>query len=614
MRNSKFYKDIGFMCGLEIHQRLATKEKLFCACKANLETDESIGEIRRRQRAVAGELGVIDASTQFESSKNRQFVYNTFEKETCLVDVDEEPPHDLNKEALGIALQIAAAFNAKVPDELEPMRKVVVDGSDPSAFQRTILVGYDGYVKVGSKKINVPSIFLEEESSGIEHSDRELVIYNVDRLGIPLVEIDTAPEISTPEEAKEAAKQIGLLLRLTGKVQRGIGTIRQDVNVSIKNGARTEIKGFQDLDSMPQVIDNEVERQLALLKVRDMVAKRKAEVGQAIDISHVFSSTKCGIIRKSLDSNGTVIGFALKGFKGALGYELNPGRRLGSEISEYAKLAGVGGIIHSDENLAQYGISESEIREIEKALKTGANDAFVLVTGPSDVCATAVAYARQRAELAIKQVPKETRGIDSKTLITKFLRPLPGGSRMYPETDIRPIPVNAKEYGILIKKAVNPEIVLKELEKEIENKDLAMQMLWSPLLSTYNEILNKTGVMGSVVAPILLEKYTELRRQGIDTEAITTDAIVAIFEEYKSKTITKAAIEELLKHTPKTKKDVLDAIRSLNLQRITGRRLEELVAKFSDKPKNDTLREIMAKYRLVVDGAELNALLKTMKQ
>ncbi|MEM0074374.1 MAG: Glu-tRNA(Gln) amidotransferase subunit GatE [Candidatus Micrarchaeaceae archaeon] len=614
MRNSKFYKDIGFMCGLEIHQRLATKEKLFCACKANLETDESIGEIRRRQRAVAGELGVIDASTQFESSKNRQFVYNTFEKETCLVDVDEEPPHDLNKEALGIALQIAAAFNAKVPDELEPMRKVVVDGSDPSAFQRTILVGYDGYVKVGSKKINVPSIFLEEESSGIEHSDRELVIYNVDRLGIPLVEIDTAPEISTPEEAKEAAKQIGLLLRLTGKVQRGIGTIRQDVNVSIKNGARTEIKGFQDLDSMPQVIDNEVERQLALLKVRDMVAKRKAAVGQAIDISHVFSSTKCGIIRKSLDSNGTVIGFALKGFKGALGYELNPGRRLGSEISEYAKLAGVGGIIHSDENLAQYGISESEIREIEKALKTGANDAFVLVTGPSDVCATAVAYARQRAELAIKQVPKETRGIDSKTLITKFLRPLPGGSRMYPETDIRPIPVNAKEYGILIKKAVNPEIVLKELEKEIENKDLAMQMLWSPLLSTYNEILNKTGVMGSVVAPILLEKYTELRRQGIDTEAITTDAIVAIFEEYKSKTITKAAIEELLKHTPKTKKDVLDAIRSLNLQRITGRRLEELVAKFSDKPKNDTLREIMAKYRLVVDGAELNALLKTMKQ
>ncbi|MEM0146999.1 MAG: Glu-tRNA(Gln) amidotransferase subunit GatE, partial [Candidatus Micrarchaeaceae archaeon] len=412
MRNSKFYKDIGFMCGLEIHQRLATKEKLFCACKANLETDESIGEIRRRQRAVAGELGVIDASTQFESSKNRQFVYNTFEKETCLVDVDEEPPHDLNKEALGIALQIAAAFNAKVPDELEPMRKVVVDGSDPSAFQRTILVGYDGYVKVGSKKINVPSIFLEEESSGIEHSDRELVIYNVDRLGIPLVEIDTAPEISTPEEAKEAAKQIGLLLRLTGKVQRGIGTIRQDVNVSIKNGARTEIKGFQDLDSMPQVIDNEVERQLALLKVRDMVAKRKAAVGQAIDISHVFSSTKCGIIRKSLDSNGTVIGFALKGFKGALGYELNPGRRLGSEISEYAKLAGVGGIIHSDENLAQYGISESEIREIEKALKTGANDAFVLVTGPSDVCATAVAYARQRAELAIKQVPKETRGID----------------------------------------------------------------------------------------------------------------------------------------------------------------------------------------------------------
>ncbi|MEM3781633.1 MAG: Glu-tRNA(Gln) amidotransferase subunit GatE [Candidatus Micrarchaeaceae archaeon] len=608
-----FYRSIGFACGLEIHQRLATKEKLFCPCKANLEPDRQIGEIRRRQRAVAGELGTVDVSTQFESSKNRRFVYETFEKETCLVDIDEEPPHDLNKEALEIALQIAAALNAKVPDELEPMRKVVVDGSDPSAFQRTMLVGYDGHINIGSKKISVPSIFLEEESSGIEYSDKELVVYNVDRLGIPLIEIDTAPEIATPEEAKETAKQIGLLLRLTGKVQRGIGTIRQDVNVSIRGGARVEIKGFQELEYMPKVIDKEIERQLALLKLRDSLAKKKATVGSEIDVSIAFQNTKCSIIRKSIDSKGTVIGFALKGFKGALGYELNEGRRLGSEISDYAKLAGVGGIIHSDEDLSQYGITGSEISELKKMLNVGNEDAFVLITGPADVCATAAKYARQRAALAISQVPKETRGIDSKTLATRFLRPLPGGSRMYPETDIRPIQVNASTYKKFLDSAPNPEAVLKELEKEIENKGLAMQMLWSPLLSEYNEILDKTGVPGSVVAPILLEKYKELRRQGVDISSVTTEALIAIFDEYKSKAITKAAIEELLSLAPKTRKEVLDAVRERGLQRITGKRLEELVEKFKDKPRDLALKEIMAEHRLVIDGSELNRLLKAMK-
>ncbi|MGC8675985.1 MAG: Glu-tRNA(Gln) amidotransferase subunit GatE [Candidatus Micrarchaeia archaeon] len=614
MHDDKFYKDVGFMCGLEIHQRLATAEKLFCSCSASLSSDTAIAKVERRQRAVAGELGKIDMSTAFESSKNRKFVYNVFKKETCLVDIDEEPPHDLNRQALAIALEIAAAFNAKVPDELEVMRKVVVDGSDPSAFQRTVLIGYDGYVKVNNKKIRIPSIFLEEESSGIEYSDKEMVVYNVDRLGIPLVEIDTDPEIATPAEARETAKQIGLLLRLTGKVQRGIGTIRQDVNVSIKGGARTEIKGFQDLDSMPEVIDNEIERQLALISIRDMLSKRKPAVAEAHDLSDIFAGTSCELIKKSLDSAGMVLGMKLKGFEGALGKEVNKGRRLGSEISDYAKLAGVGGILHSDEDLAHYGISEEEISKMKKALDIAKGDAFIIVVGPKDVCYTAMDYAKQRAMLAMREVPKETRAIDNKTLVTKFLRPLPGGSRMYPETDTRPIAISQSEYSRMLKSIKKPEAVQAELEKEIENKDLAYQMLWSPLLSTYNEILNKTGAPGYVVAPVLLEKYTELRRQGVEVDSIGIDALLAIFEEYKANAITKAAIEELLKQVPKSRKDVAEIIKSKNLQRITGRRLEELVAELGDKPKDAAVKEIMSKYRLVVDGTELNKILSKRRR
>ncbi len=240
MHDEHFYRQLGFKCGLEIHQRLDTAEKLFCHCSPKLDDTEFLGTVERRQRAVAGELGRVDWATEFEGSKKRSFVYQVYRTSVCLVDVDEEPPHDLNDEALDIALRIVANLHAHVPDELEVMRKVVIDGSDPSAFQRTLLIGYDGYIEVNGKRISIPSIFLEEESSGIVSSDSEKVVYDVRRLGIPLVEIDTAPEISSPEEAKEVAKAIGLLLRLVGSVQRGIGTIRQDVNVSIAKGARVE--------------------------------------------------------------------------------------------------------------------------------------------------------------------------------------------------------------------------------------------------------------------------------------------------------------------------------------------------------------------------------------
>ncbi len=606
------YEALGFMCGLEIHQRLETEHKLFCSCDARLSNDVSVAEVERRQRAVAGELGRIDLSAAFETQRGRKFVYNLFRNTTCMVDIDEEPPHELNPDALAIALQIVASFKGWVPAELEPMRKGVVDGSDTSAFQRTLLVGHDGYLEFRNRRLGITSVFLEEESSGIEHSDGSMVIYNVDRLGIPLVEIDTEPEIKSPEEAKDLARRIGLMLRLTGRVQRGIGSIRQDVNVSIRGGARVEIKGFQELETMDKIIESEVQRQLALIEIKKELQKRNAKVHPPVDVTSVLGDTKVKVLRKSLqDVEGAVLASRLEGYGGLLGREINPGRRLGSEISGYAKLAGVGGIIHSDEDLKAYGFDDHELQELRRMIGADDEDAFMLVAGEKHICENALALANVRAQQAALEVPNETRGVDSKLLITTFLRPLPGGARMYPETDVRPIPIGAAVHAEAKRQAVDVEKTVRRLAREIKNKQLEEQMLWSQQLGLFTQIVEKTGVEGSTVATVLLDKMTQARRMGKNVDNISDAAMLRIFDEYAKGRITKAAIEELIKQAPETAEAVSGAIRSGKLERIKGRELEKLVREAKKgRGGEEAVREIMSKHRFNVDGDELNRLVK----
>ena len=611
--DAEYYKKIGFKCGLEIHQRLSTKEKLFCSCDAGMPKDYIIDSVDRMQRAVAGETGSIDRATAFESMKRRKFVYSIFDKSTCLVDIDEEPPHSLNPEALDIALEIAVALHAKLPDEIEPMRKEVVDGSDPSAFQRTMLIGYDGFIEVGKRQIAISSIFLEEESSGIEESSGSQVIYNTDRLGIPLIEIDTPPDIATPEEAKAVAMQIGLLLRLSGRVQRGIGSIRQDVNISISDGARVEIKGFQELETMDKVIEAEILRQTKLIEIRKELLKRKAAVERPKDVTKMFSNTKVGILSKAIDNGGSVYAARLRGFAGLLGIEISPHRRLGSEISDYAKMAGVGGIIHSDEDLEGYGFSAGEKTALKEVLGTNDGDAFIIVAGSKTECRSATELAVHRAELALEGVPLETRAVDQKNVSTKFLRPLPGGSRMYPETDALPVEVAERMQTEAEKAAgaVDIKKAMDKLEKEI-GKQLAEQMIWSPRLQSYYYIIGNSKAPKALVASVLLGRMTEIRRLGFDVDQIGNDTLLRIFEDYAEGKITKAAIDEVLKALPKEPNDVDRIIKDKGLEKIGGKKLEEIVKKFASKgrDKKFLVGEIMAKYRLNIDGEELNKILK----
>lgn len=614
------YAKMGFMCGLEIHQRLATNEKLFCSCTTKLvdKSEKPIGSVTRYQRAVAGELGSIDKSAEFEGLRNRTFTYNMFENNTCLVDIDEEPPHQLNEEALNIATAMAVALNMNFVDEVQIMRKAVVDGSDPSAFQRTMLISLDGMIEISGCKINIPTLFLEEESSGIQSNSSTNVVYNTDRLGIPLIEIDTDAHIPNPKTAKEIAFYIGTLLRLTGKVQRGIGSIRQDLNMSIKDGARVEIKGVQELDFLDKFIENEVKRQQNLIAIKEKLLKNNAQVGEATNVTPIFINTSVDVIKYHI-KDGAVFAFPLKGFKGLLGFEINPNRRLGTEISDYAKMAGVHGIIHSDEDLSKYKFSKTELDNLRKQLKISEEDSFIIVAGKPSEVKRAAELAIGRAKYAMQGVPKETRmAHDNETYTSKFMRPLPTGSRMYPETDIKPVLLIKEVQANAVKNAPNLDKEKKYLKEKIKNAALAEQLLLSPRLQLFKISVERSGADPEFIANVLMQKLTEMKRNGVAVDSITDEWFVDVFTLYAKGTLTKQGVEETLKRVPKESANaaLTDIITSNSLSRVKGNDLKALLESLSKgkKMSKEELRNtIMTKYRFNVDGAELNKLLDEKK-
>lgn len=272
------YKKLGFKCGIEIHQQLET-HKLFCECPSVVRDENPDIFFSRKLRAVVGETGEIDAAALHEQKKSKTMNYEACSTSCCLVEMDEEPPHHVNEHALHTVLIVAKLLNAKVADEVHFMRKTVIDGSNVGGFQRTGLIATDGYIETSKGRVGIPAICLEEEAAKKIKDAEESTTYRLDRLGIALIEIGTDASIQDAEHAKEVASQLGMILRSTERVKRGLGTIRQDVNVSIKGGERVEIKGFQDLRSIPKVIEHEVNRHIKLLKDGKEIAKevRKAE-------------------------------------------------------------------------------------------------------------------------------------------------------------------------------------------------------------------------------------------------------------------------------------------------------------------------------------------------
>lgn len=549
------WSDAGLKAGLEIHQQLDTAKKLFCGCRSGLSKDKPTRSVARRLRPVAGESGEIDIAASYEILKNKQFEYEVYQQESCEVELDEELPHQMNTEALSIALQIAVMLNCGIPDEIQVMRKTVVDGSNTSGFQRTAVIGLDGFIETSFGKVRIASVAVEEDSGQIVSKDQQKAVYGLDRLGIPLVEISTQADIRTPEQVREVAEKLGYIIRSTGSVKRGLGTIRQDVNVSVIGGQRVEIKGAQDLRTLPKLVEVEAERQLKLINIHQMVKGLNASGLEATDITGILKNTKSKLVSAITSSGGGVVGARLIGMGGLLGQEIQPNKRFGTELSEYAKVAGAKGLIHSDEDLkGKYGFSEEEIKEVKTALKCGEKDAFVLVGDKLEVANRAVLAAVARANMQQSlAVQKEVRKAEEDSTTT-FLRPMSGAARLYPETDLPPMRVGKSLVEYI--KANPPELWEDKIERFVKeykvNKDTAAQLVKSDKAGLFEEIA-KMGFEPNMVFRALIPMLAELKAEGLDAEKLTHEIILEIFKK-SNKTISKEALYGALKAAAKTGK------------------------------------------------------------
>ncbi|NHN48519.1 Glu-tRNA(Gln) amidotransferase subunit GatE [Halostella sp. JP-L12] len=511
------YEDLGLVAGLEIHQQLDTATKLFCECPTDLrDPAESGRSFTRYLHPTKSELGEIDEAALEESQVEREFEYLAYDT-TCLVEEDDEPPHRLDEEATEVALEIAQLLDMNVVDQAHVMRKIVVDGSNTSGFQRTTKVASDGAIETDEGTVRIEDLMLEEESAQRVEETGEGVRYSLDRLGIPLVEIGTKPDIRSPEQARAAAERIGMLLRSTGAVKRGLGTIRQDVNVSIAEGARVEMKGVQSLDDIDDLVRNEVRRQVELLDIADELQARDASVGEVVDVSETFADTDSGVIRGALDAGGAVKAVPLYGFDGLVGREIQPDRRLGTELSDHAKRHGAGGIFHTDE-LPAYGVTEEEVEALREAVGAGSEDAVAIVADDEATAAGAIEAAAERAEVAVEDVPEETRGANEDGT-SRYLRPLPGAARMYPETDVPPVEPDVSEVE-------TPELLTEKVDRYQEeyglDAGLAEQVAYGRRMPLFEDLV-AAGADATLAAQTLESTLTALRRDDVPVENLTDD-------------------------------------------------------------------------------------------
>lgn len=616
---------LGIKVGIEIHQQLDTASKLFCGCPTRLRDEEPDYSVTRKLKPTSSELGDMDRAAIFEAFRRKSFTYQGYRDTVCLVELDEEPPHDLNAEAVGIALTVAALANMTPVDEVHVMRKLVIDGSNTTGFQRTAKVAYDGWIMDGGDRISVQSLCLEEDAARKASESASGITYRLDRLGIPLVEITTGPDIRSGEQAARVALALGRLLKATGKMKRGLGTIRQDLNVSIEGGTRIEVKGVQELGLISTVVDIEAKRQAGLLEVKSELKRRNAPEKRPDirDLTPVFEKTSSKVLRKALDSSGKVMGIRLEGFAGLMKKELQPGRRFGTELSDRAKVsAGVGGIFHSDE-LPNYGITAEEVSSAKSALGCQGDDAMVMVAASATACSAALNAAIDRCLEAMNGVPAEVRAANEDGT-TRFMRPMPGSARMYPETDVPSIVVT-KEHFSAIREAKPEPLEAKEgrfVEEYGLSRDLAALIIDSPYTAAFESMVKSDGLSPSFVAGTFEYTFKMLRREGVDVESFSEAQVREVLVKVNKGEVAKEAVPDVFRWLAANKgRAAGDALKALSLGSVgeeairaavseaVGKNMD-LVKRDGDRAISPIMGDLMKAFRGKVDGKLLFRLLK----
>lgn len=579
--------------GLEIHQQLASKNKLFCDCKI-IESNEYDFTFKRNLRPTQSEMGSYDQAALFESKKIKTVKYQSSKNANCLIESDEEPPRTVNNEALELVLTISLALNCTIEDELHIMRKIVIDGSNTTGFQRTILVGRNGFLEVEGIRVGIQSVCLEEDAARIINEDKkedENKAYSLDRLGIPLIEIALEPISNSPIFVTNVAQTVGRLLRSTKKVTRGLGSIRQDVNISTENGPVVEVKGVQQLSQLPLVIEYERKRQDALNQIANELKKRDIDessfIDNVTDVTQLLSKSSSKVVKKILTGDSRFTAFVLRRFKGILSFEPYPGIRLGKELGDLVKVYGIGGIFHSDE-LPNYGITTEDVESISDVLRMDKNDAFVLIGGPTKSLNTVLLELFTRIKKGFSGIVPETRSarLDG---VTVFSRPKPGSSRMYPETDIPYISIDEGKLKQLSQDTPQQwnEIIDQICKKYNINKTLAENIFDSKYFSLFEKIVSHTSTSPSFVISKLTEDLVSMEREGYDSSILSEDVLFCLFTELDNSRITKESIplviEKLLKNESM---DVDEIISSFGTESISEGYVDQTISKIIHENSN----------------------------
>lgn len=627
------YKKIGLLCGLEIHQQLDSSTKLFCRCPNLLQgTRKPDFTLKRLMRPVLGEMGTYDEAMLTEYEKGMDVTYECYNDVICTYELDETPPFECNNEAKTIAIEIGLLLNSNIIEEMHVCRKNYLDGSVSCGFQRTMILAKDGYVELeNGKKIGIDFLCLEEDAARKIKTENKTNYFRLDRLGIPLVEVTTKPDINDPDECREAAERLGLLL-WTSKVKKVLGSIRQDINVSVRAGTRVEIKGVQKLDWIPLLINHEISRQLKLVEIKDELEKRGLIKDTAIqkpkDLTKALSNTKSNFISKGIKSGKKLYGINFSGFKGIFGKELMEDYRFGTEVSSKVKsISGLKGIIHSDEDLKNYKLSNEDIDKINNQLNSDENDCFVLVLGTQNEVDKAIKVIVKRGKYSFEGVPPETRrALENGN--TEFLRELHGGARLYPDTDSQAIINSEAEINNIKKKLPKyPWDVIKDYSSKYEIEErLIKELIFTGNLDLFNDLLSIYPENPTLIITTLLETIIALRREGKRVENISEIDYKDIFTLLKNNEIGKEAIEEFLSSkSDNPNLSIKDIKKELKIEKISEKDLKKIITKVVDENiailKEKEMRamgplmgEVMKEVRGKIDGKVVSSELKTIIQ
>jgi glutamyl-tRNA(Gln) amidotransferase subunit E len=603
------YTELGFICGLEVHQQLLTDKKLFCHCPAGIFQREGQyqAEVIRHMRPTLSEMGVYDGTALMEFKTRKTIVYRIANATTCTYDVDDTPPFIINKQALNIALEVALLLKTNIVGELHIARKQYLDGSIPAGFQRTGIISIEGEIPLKNKKVGIIQLSIEEDSCREISDCGHERIYSTDRLGMPLIETVTYPDMTTPDEVAEAAQYIRFLNRSTGKVRTGIGAAREDVNVSITGGTRVEIKGVSHISYIPELVHNEAFRQKSLLEIRKDLRLQIPD-WQHWEISHlllegenIYATTN--EFERIINKDFRLVAVNLPGFKNILSFFTQPGRMFADEISDRLKVIACiekPNMTHSEDlSYSNLNINFEYISELTNAKS---EDAQIVFWALEDDISTALETVEERCKLAFIGVPNETRK-SFPSGITMFERVLPGADRMYPDTDSAPISISSES---ILSARKNLPIDVDQRITQLKNwnipEDAYFYLLRNNLIPLIERICNDFKAEPLFVATLLAHRLKSLQGKSHSNSSFDFEMIYRLFAFIKDQDIQQELLQDMLpvvyKHPDM---DMMSILKNIDYEKRNPETIFSLIPSLLDNfPGNKTFKHDRAKFQFVM--------------